>query len=155
MQIKETAYFKCSRETLFRHLEDPEKQKQWMKGLQSNEPTSLGPQRVGSTFRMVIREGAKDATYDGEVTAFDRPERLEVRFWGGTFPKDTAVRADYRLTEQPGRTRLDYTCTMEGKVGVFLRVLFYLIQIFARYQLRGFFKNLRALVEADPKARAA
>jgi uncharacterized protein YndB with AHSA1/START domain len=82
MQIKETAHFNCPREVLWRYIEEPAKQKLWMKGLLSNESTSPGRTGVGSTFRMVIQEGRKPATYEGDVTAYDRPRRLEIRFWG-------------------------------------------------------------------------
>ncbi len=154
MQIQETAYFACSRERLFSHIEEPEKQKVWMKGLLSNEPTIPGSRGLGSTFRMVILEGRKAAEYVGEVTAYDRPSRIEVRVWGGGLPKGVSMRADYRLSEERGLTRLDYTCTAEGKIGLFMRLMFGLIKVFARRQLRGFLRTLKGLVEA-PSQEAA
>ena len=59
MQIAVTELFTCTPETLWEHITEPEKQKLWMKGLLSNEQTSPAPVGVGSTFRMVIKEGRK------------------------------------------------------------------------------------------------
>jgi uncharacterized protein YndB with AHSA1/START domain len=155
MLITETAYFDCPRERLFRHIEEPEKQKLWMKGLLANESTSLGPRRVGSTFRMVIQEGGKPRDYDGEVTAYDKPSRLEVCFWGGCFPAGMKMRVDYRLSAEGGRTRLDYTAASEGrKPPWWMRLMCFFMKPLMRMQLRSFLRTLRGLVEAPP-AQAA
>jgi uncharacterized protein YndB with AHSA1/START domain len=153
MQIKETAYFNCPREVLWRYIEEPDRQKLWMKGLLSNQSTSPGRTGVGSTFRMVIQEGRKPATYEGEVTAHDRPRRLEIRFWGGGFPAGMIVRVDYQLSKVGAQTRLDYTSTVEGKrLGLLMRTLFVLFKVVCRMQLRSFFRKLKALVEAPAAA---
>jgi carbon monoxide dehydrogenase subunit G len=153
MRMQETVVFSCSPERLWSHIEEPEKQKQWMKGVLSNESTSPGREGVGSTFRMRIKEGRSVATYDGEVTAHDKPRRLEVRMWGGNFPKGMVIRADYVLSAVEAGTRLDYTCAMEGKrPGFFLRVMMPLFMIFARMQLRGFLRTLKQLVETPAVA---
>lgn len=153
MLIKETALFRCPIERLWDHIEQPEKQKLWMKGLLSNESTSPAKERVGATFRMVIHEGRKAATYDGEVTAHEKPYRLEVIFWGGNLPPGSRMRVDYRLHETTGQTRLDYVATLEGaKFGLFLRLLFPLFKLFGRMQLRRFFRTLRQLVETPALA---
>jgi carbon monoxide dehydrogenase subunit G len=155
MQFKETTLFHCSRECLWSYIEEPDKQKQWMKGLISNESTNPGYKGVGSTFRMVIQEGRKQATYDGDVTVHDKPSRLEIRFWGGNFPRGMLMRVDYVLREEAGQTRLDYTCTAEGKVGFFMRVMFVLMKIFCRAQIRSFFRTLRTLVESPAPSPAS
>jgi carbon monoxide dehydrogenase subunit G len=153
MRMQETVVFNCSQERLWGHIEEPEKQKQWMKGLLSNESTSPGRDGVGSTFRMQIKEGRSVATYDGEVTTHDKPRRLEVRMWGGNFPGGMAMRVDYVLTAVEAGTRLDYTCEMEGKrPGFFLRLMMPLFMIFGRMQLRGFLRTLKRLVETPAVA---
>ncbi|MFO0880998.1 MAG: SRPBCC family protein [Gemmataceae bacterium] len=153
MVIQETVVFRCSPETLWQHIEDPEKQKLWMKGLVSNETTTPGTREAGSRFRMVIREGRKDAVYDGEVLVRDRPHRLEVRLTGGNFSKNMAMRVDYRLTDLHTETRLDYTATLEcEKPGFFLRLMLKMASVFGRMQLRSFFKTLRTLVESAHQA---
>jgi uncharacterized protein YndB with AHSA1/START domain len=149
MRLETTALFACPVERLWQHIEDPDKQKTWMKGLLSNEPTSAGPKGVGSTFRLKIQEGRKPADYDGEVTAYDPPHRLEVLFWGGNFPACAKMRVDYRLTQVGDRTRLDYVATFEAeKLGLFWRLMLGLVKIFGRLQLRGFLRALRRQVEA-------
>jgi uncharacterized protein YndB with AHSA1/START domain len=152
MNIAVTEHFRCPIDTLFSHIAEPEKQKLWMKGLLLNESTSPGRDGAGSTFRMVIQEGRKAAEYQGEVTAYERPRRLEVRIRGGNLPKGLSMRADYRLSEADGGTRLDYVCACEGKMGFFLRLLMRLFKVFGRMQLRRFLRTLRGLVEAPAKA---
>jgi hypothetical protein len=149
MRIQTTALFTCPADRLFSYIEEPDKQKTWMKGLLANESTSPGARGVGSTFRMKIQEGRKAADYDGEVTAYERPHRLEVLFWGGNFPAGCKVRVDYRLSPVGEQTRLDYVASMEGKkFGLFWRLLMPLIAVFGRRQLRRFLRTLKQHVEA-------
>jgi uncharacterized protein YndB with AHSA1/START domain len=153
MRIEETAVFNCPIDVLFSYIEKPEKQKRWMKGLLSNESTSPDRSGVGSTFHMKIQEGRKVADYDGEVTAYDRPKRLEILFWGAGLPKDSKMRVDYCLGEMDGRTKLEYTCTLEApKMGWFMRLLMGLFKIFGRMHVRSLFKTLRQEVETAAKA---
>ena len=152
MNIAVTEHFRCPIDTLFSYIAEPEKQKLWMKGLLLNESTSPGKEGVGSTFRMVIQEGRKAAEYQGEVTAYERPRRLEVRIRGGNLPKGLTMRGDYRLSEEAGGTRLDHVAACEGEVGFFLRLLMGLFKIFGRMQMRSFMRTLRRLVEAPAQA---
>src|SRR5262249_55132243 len=149
MEIPYRMEVACPPERLWAFIEEPERQKQWMKGLQENRPTSEGPARVGSTFRMKIKEGSKVGDYDGEVTAHDRPRHLGVRFWGGPFPKGMAMRVDYHLTDLGGATRLDYLARMEceDRLPLFMRLLLPLAKVFSRWQLRGFMQTLKRLAE--------
>jgi hypothetical protein len=153
MRIATTTLFNCARERLWPFLVEPELQKQWMKGLLENVPTSEGPQRPGSTFRMKIQEGRKAADYRGEVLAHDPPAHLAIRFWGGCFPQGLVMRVDYRLSAQDGQTRLDYAAEPEaGRLGLFLRLMMPLFQLFGKMQLRGFLKTLKRLAEAPAQA---
>src|SRR4051812_18895457 len=99
MRVEATEHFRCPIERLWGYITEPEKQKLWMKGLLSNETTSGGRRGAGSTFRMVIQEGRKPASYDGLVTVSEEPSRLEVLLRGGNFPAGAALRVDYRLSE--------------------------------------------------------
>ena len=155
MRIAVVELFTCTPETLWAHIEEPEKQKLWMKGLLANEPTSPGPRGVGSTFRMVIKEGRKSAEYQGEVTAYDKPRLMEVTIVGGNLPKGMKMRAEYRLTQQGPQTRLDYTCNAEmAKAGLFVKMMFVVFRLFGKMQLRSFMRTLRKLVEAPTTAAA-
>jgi uncharacterized protein YndB with AHSA1/START domain len=154
MRLTYSDVFRCSMATLFDHLVTPEKQKLWMKGLLANDLIS-GPQSKGAKFRMVIQEGRKQAEYQGEVTAYEKPSRIEVCIAGGNLPKGMTMRADYRLSPTEGGTRLDYACVAEAeKIGFFMRLLMPLFKVFGRWQLKRFFRTLRRLVEAPPPAAA-
>jgi uncharacterized protein YndB with AHSA1/START domain len=155
MNIVHTETFHCPIDVLWRHIEDPELQKKWMKGLLENRLTSAGGPGVGSTFTMKIQEGRKPADYQGEMTAYEPPRHLGIRFWGGGFPAGMVVKVDYRLSAVEGGTRLDYACATEGRcLPWWLRLLRPLLAAFCKMQLRGFLKALRKLVEAPPAAAA-
>lgn len=150
MRIVTTREFRCPIDRLWSYIVEPDRQRQWMKGLISNEPTSPGGRGAGSTFRMVIQEGGKHAGYDGEVRVFDRPYRLEVVLRGGNLPTGSALRVDYRLAETGRGTRLDYAAALEGgrPLNLFLRLLMPLLSLFGKLQLRRFLDTLQQLVEA-------
>ncbi len=155
MRIAVTHLFTCAPETLWAHIDEPDKQKLWMKGLLSNEPASPGPRGVGSTFRMCIREGRKAVDYDGEVTAHDAPRHLEVVLRGGNFPKGMKIRIEYRLTQQGPQTRLEYVCEPEmPNAGLLMKLMFVVFRLFGRMQLRGFMRALRKQVEGPTRAAA-
>lgn len=67
MRVEHRTEIACSPEQLWPYLEEPDKQKLWMKGVLSNESTSPGPTQVGSTSVMKIKEGGKVAAYNIEV----------------------------------------------------------------------------------------
>lgn len=135
----------CAPDVLWPWIEEPERQMRWMKGLVSNELTSEGPSRKGSTFRMRIREGRRIGEYTGEVTRHERPRDLGVRIRGGCGPQ-FEMQVDYHLEDLGGRTRLDYRCSAE--MTGFWRILAPLFGVFARMQAKGFFRSLKRLAEA-------
>jgi carbon monoxide dehydrogenase subunit G len=147
----------CTPEHLWSFLAEPDQQKRWMKGLLENARTGPGPDGVGSTFRLKIKEGRRVQEYDGETVAFDPPRHLAVRFWGGAFKEGMVMRVDYRLTPLDGRTRLDYVAELEAgcRLGLFLRLLLPLIKLFGKMQLRGFLKTLQRLAEEAPDVSTA
>ena len=148
MRIDYSMELSCTPDQVWPYLEDPELQKQWMKGLLENQSTSEGPTRVGSTFRMRIKEGSRTADYEGQVTAYEKQRHLGIRMWGGGLPKDTAIVVDYRLADLNGRTRLDYVCQLQGPPpGLFMRLMMPLGAMFARMQLKSFMRKLKSLVE--------
>jgi uncharacterized protein YndB with AHSA1/START domain len=149
MRVTYSDDFACPAERLWLFIEEPDLQKQWMKGLLDNHSTSAGPKGVGSTFRMKIQEGGKVADYDGKVTAHEKPRHLGVDMWGGNFPTGMVIHVDYRLAEQNGGTHLDYAVdtTMCKKPPLWMRLMMPLGKIFMKMQLRGFMKTLKRLVE--------
>jgi len=149
MFIEQSTQIDCKPDQLWPFLEEPELQKKWMKGLVANESTSEGPTRLGSRFRMRIKEGNRISDYDGEITAFNRPKELGVRFWGGNFGPGMAMRANYVLVPHDGGTRLDYSCQLEAaKLPLWMKLMMPVFKIFSRWQLKSFLKKLKQLAEA-------
>ncbi|MBK9385631.1 MAG: SRPBCC family protein [Planctomycetes bacterium] len=147
MPIQFREEFRCSPEVLWLHLEEPELQKQWMKGLLSNRATSPAPTRVGSTFEMQIQEGRKVSTYQGTMTAWEPPRRMALTMQGGCFGPKAKMAVSYRLEALgPNTTALDYSCGLE-QAGAVMRFFMLLFGWMAKMQARSFFKTLRKLVE--------
>lgn len=138
----------CPPEHLWPYLEEPEKQKLWMKGLLENETTSTQQTGVGTTFKMKIKEGGKTAEYFGEVLKYERHKLLGIKLWGGSF-KDMEIFVDYTLFDLHGRTKLDYLATMEIK-GLLMKIFSPLFKVFGMMQLKSFFRTLKQLAEASP-----
>lgn len=150
MRIEFTREFACTPERLFSFLEEPEKQKQWMKGLLETQAVGdENPGVVGSKFRMKIKEGGKVADYDGVITAYDKPKQLAIDMTGPTFPAGAIMHVDYRLTDLGGRTRLDYRAEMQctKPLPLWMRLLMPLFKVFGKFQLKSFMKTLQRLAE--------
>ena len=149
MQTVYSTLIDCTPEQLWPWLEEPDKQKQWMKGLLENVSTSEEPTRVGSTFRMTIQEGRRVVEYEGEVTNFDRNRRLSIKFWGEML-RGVEMDVDYQLQDLGGRTRLDYVSSADASgAGFFMKLMIPLYKIFGTAQLKRFMKTLKHLAEAE------
>ena len=157
MRVTHTAWFNCSPHHLWTFIEDPEKQKLWMKGLVDNQSTSPPPVRPGSTFHLRIKEGRYINDYDGEIVAREAPNFLSIRFWGGSFSPGMIMSVDYRLSEENGGTRLDYESRVEGKrPGFFLWLLLStIVRLFGKMHLKSFLKRLKELAEAPSEPTPA
>jgi carbon monoxide dehydrogenase subunit G len=153
MRIAKTVEIACAPEQLWPFLDEPPQQKRWMKGLLESEQS--GPRGVGATFRMKIQEGKKAAEYRGEVTAYDPPRHLAVRF-GGALPQGMCMRVDYRLTPLGGGTRLDYVAEADTACLPWVfKLLLPLIHLFSRLQLKGFLRTLKRLAEEEGRRAAS
>ena len=149
MQTDYSTLIDCTPEQLWPWLEEPDKQKQWMKGLLENVSTSEAPTRVGSTFRMTIKEGRRVAEYEGEVTNYDRHHRLSIKFWGEMM-RGIEIYVDYQLQDLGDRTRLDYLSFADiSEAGFFIKLMMPLYNIFGKVQLKSFMKTLKRLAEAE------
>ncbi|XAM00962.1 SRPBCC family protein [Phycisphaeraceae bacterium D3-23] len=155
MPITHTIRVDAPRPTVWQHIEDPELQKAWMTGLLSNELIEGEKSQVGGKFKMVIKEGRKEQTYDGEITAHDEPNHLGVAFWGGHFKGVTRVTADYHLSEDNGGTRLDYVCDFEGEMGFLMKLMMPLFMCFGKMQLKKMLKKLKENAEGGGTTAAA
>jgi uncharacterized protein YndB with AHSA1/START domain len=101
---------------VFELVDDPEKIKLWMRGLEetvyASKPNRADP--VGTRFTQRIRQGRRVAEYEGVVTAYEKPLHLAVRIGNEKFAFDV----DYRFTDLEGRTQLDYTAAGADPTGV-------------------------------------
>ena len=149
MQTVYSTLIDCTPEQLWPWLEEPDKQKQWMKGLLENVSTSEEPTRVGSTFRMTIQEGRRVAEYEGEVTNYDLHRHLGIKFWGEML-RGVEIYVDYQLQDLGDRTRLDYLSTADtSEADFFIKLMMPLYKIFGMAQLKRFMKTLKRLAEAE------
>lgn len=136
----------CSPAHLWPYLEEPERQKLWMKGLLDNVATSAQQTGVGATFKMKIKEGGKIAEYFGDVLKYERNKLLGIKLWGGNL-KNMEVFVDYTLIDLNGRTQLEYLATMEID-GLIMKIFSPLFKAFSLMQLKSFFKTLKQLAES-------
>jgi uncharacterized protein YndB with AHSA1/START domain len=132
-------------EKAFECVEDADKMKQWMDGLEESTYTSerdpANP--VGTKFRMKIREGGRVQEYEGEVLAYEKPKHLAVSIGNKHF---RAV-ADYRFTPTADGTRLDYRCDVTCH-NFFVKVMAFLFGWFMKRILRKQMTKLKALAES-------
>lgn len=134
-------------EDLWPFLSEVEHQKVWMKGLVDMQ-TTQGDGGAGSRFKMIVKEGGRNAEYDGEVLAYHRPKHLSVRFWGGSLKPGWAMVADYKLAHRGYSTELDYSCRLEiDQVGFFTKLWLPLFKLFGRMWSKAFMKSLKTLAE--------
>ncbi len=148
MRAEHQMEIQCEPERLWSFIEEPEKQKLWMKGLLENRPLQNGPTEVGSRFHMKIKEGGKVGEYEGIVTAYDPYKHLAIRFWPVNKQKEKSFTCDssYRLTSlRQKHTRLDYVCSVE--CGGFMKVMSFLFGAFMKMQLKSFMKALKSHAE--------
>ena len=154
MHLEHNIEIDCSPDQLWPWIEEPDRQKQWMHGVISNEPTSETVNEVGSTFLMKIKEGKRITEYNGTLTTFDRPRKLGVKLVGscGKGPP-MEMQVDYALTDLGGRTRLDYDADWEMR-GFMMKLFTPLMYVMGKMFIKKFFKNLKTLAENEPVAVA-
>ena len=136
---------KATIDKAFECVEDPDKMKQWMDGLEETIYTSerdpANP--VGTKFKQRIREGGRVQEYEGELLAYEKPKHLAVRIGNKHFQ---AV-ADYRFTPTAAGTRLDYSCDVTCH-SVFVKVMGFLFGWFMKRILRKQMAKLKLLAES-------
>ena len=137
---------------VFLWLEDHERTKKWVAGLVSIEEDPGTAGRVGSRARMVVEMGKERTEMVSEVTALERPKRLEFILHSvpENAPSGFTERVRYQLEEQPGgATRL----TLSGETkyrGAMLRLMEPIISKLAQKKLTEDLARLKSLTEAEP-----
>lgn len=153
MRMTTSKIIGCPPSALWPWIDELERCKQWMRGLEDAQPVSAGPKGVGHRSTLFIREGGKLQEYAQTILEYEPERRFKMRMEGGCL-RGSVVVVDYVLTDlHDGRTRLDYECTAEMKG--FLRFVGPLFAILGRMQVRMFFKKLEQLAEGRGAAPAA
>jgi carbon monoxide dehydrogenase subunit G len=133
-------------ERVFSFVDDPEKLKLWLDGIEETtyltDPAS--GKGVGTKFRQRIREHGRPVEYDGEVTVYSPPRELGVRL----FVKQFSVQVDYRFTPVPAGTRLDYSAEVTC-FSWFMRVMGWLFGWVMQRTARKQMARLKAVAEAS------
>lgn len=138
--------FACSPGELWPWLDETDRAKQWLRGLESAVPITEGPKRPGHESVLRIREGRKLSEYKQTILEYAPEQRFQMRMEGGCM-RGMSVVVDYRLVDLGGgRTRLDYECATEARG--FMRVLAWLFSFVGRMQARSFFRTLKRLAES-------
>ncbi len=131
-------------EKVFGLLEDHDKLKLWLDGLEEThyigEVDQANP--VGARFKQRIREGGRVQEYDGEVTAYAKPQHLGVRLFGTQF----SVQVDYRLKPTVDGTHLDYSADVSCG-NWFFRLMARLFSFFMRGMLCKQMNKLKVVAE--------
>lgn len=135
MRMTYTLQINAPSEKVFDLIQDPEQHKRWLKGVEETRYVGhYDPANpVGTKFTQRIREGGRDQSFDGEVTAFARPKHLAIRLTGAKFTVDV----DYRLTPSGAGTRLDYAAQVVCDSWFFRSWLFRLLAPVFGFLVRG------------------
>ncbi|MGM7700750.1 SRPBCC family protein [Pseudalkalibacillus sp. Hm43] len=133
-------------ETVFHCLNDNEKQKIWMEGLQDTQyPDGLDLEDpVGTKFIQKIKEGGRVMEYNGEVIAYDEPNLCAVQIGNNSF----SVKAFYELTKTEDGTRLDYRAEM-GTANLLTKVMGFLFSGMTKRILHKQMTSLKRLSEQE------
>ena len=126
-------------------LDDDTQLKRWMEGLEEIiHPDGRDPENpVGTRFIQRIREGGRIGTYEGVVTAYEKPYHLAIRFGNKSF----TMSVDYRLSElEGGGTHFAYAAEMVSG-SWFTRLMSRLFSGLTRRILNQHMTNLKGLAE--------
>lgn len=150
MKLETSKIIRCTPARLWPWIDDAERSKQWLSGLEQVEAITPGPKRPGHEAILRIREGRSLSEYKQTVLVYEPEQRLAFKTEGGCM-RGTVIHNDYRLVDLgDGSTRLDYSFSAETKG--WMRILGPLFSVFGRMQVRSFFKKLKSLAEAEQLA---
>jgi ribosome-associated toxin RatA of RatAB toxin-antitoxin module len=99
-----------SQPDVFGFLSNAANYQQWMPLLQSGAWASGGEPGVGSTFRGIMKMAGKEMVLETEITRWDPPNCLSMKFLKAQFPFGS-MEYVYRLESENGGTRV----TLDGE----------------------------------------
>jgi carbon monoxide dehydrogenase subunit G len=91
-------------EEVFRFVGDFANSERWDPGVASARALTDGPVRVGSRYELIVVFNGRRLPMTYEVTAYDPPNRVELRGSGST----VRARDDIRFEATDGGTRIHY-----------------------------------------------
>ncbi|MBI5364197.1 MAG: SRPBCC family protein [Planctomycetes bacterium] len=147
MRMEFSQIIHCTPARLWPWLDDAERSKQWLRGLEEVEAITPGPKRPGYETLLRIREGRKLSEYKRTLLEYEPERRFVMKVEGGCM-RGVVLHEEYRLADLgDGSTRLDYTFSAEMKG--WMRIFGPLFALFGRMQTKSFFKKLKALAEGE------
>lgn len=137
-------------DVVFSFLNDDEKMKLWMEGLESTEyPNGENAENpVGTEFIQIIREGGLTQQYTGMVTEYEPPTLLAVKLQSNAFQ----INVTYELTDLGRKTQLDYHCELVF-ASLFHRIVGFLFCGLTKRILNTQMKKLSLLAEQESVRR--
>ncbi|MEK4426085.1 SRPBCC family protein [Solibacillus sp. FSL K6-1523] len=133
-------------EVVFSYLEDNDKQKEWMTGLEGTEYVtdfdSNNP--VGVQFKQKLKEGNRIQVYEGQVTEYTKNNKLSIQMDHPSF----LISVSYSLKEISAHSSILYITeevtpkTISGKILSFL---------FRGFMKKGLEKQMMALKQCVEK----
>ncbi|MCA9021523.1 MAG: SRPBCC family protein [Planctomycetaceae bacterium] len=138
-------------DVVFSFLNDDEKMKLWMEGLESIEyPNGQNTENpVGTEFIQTIREGGQTQQYTGTVTEYEPPTLIAFELHSPAFQ----VNVTYELTAQGRKTQLDYHCEFVF-ASLFHRIIGFLFSGLTKRILNSQMKKLSLLAEQESVRRS-
>ncbi|GGA15407.1 SRPBCC family protein [Psychrobacillus lasiicapitis] len=146
MLITSQLEIQASKEVVFSYLEDNEKQKEWMTGLEGTEYLtefdSTNP--VGTKFKQRLKEGNRMQEYEGQVTEYNKNNRLSIQMNHPSF----LIHISYKLKEiSPNSSILYITEELTAKT-VSGKIISILFRVFMK---KGLEKQMKALKRSAEK----
>lgn len=135
---------------VFYWLDDPDRVMKWLSNVVENENLHETENRVGTTFRQVVKENGRRMEIQGTVTAYEPNKRLAVHLIGKGFEAD----ADYRLEQLGDGTRLSFfsDAQFQGVMKLIGPLMAPFIKKGTLEQLARDFAKLKALCESGPES---
>jgi uncharacterized protein YndB with AHSA1/START domain len=128
---------------VFAFVDDEASAPRWLSRCVEVKRTSPGPKAAGSTLHYTYREGSRQGTMDGAVTAYERDRRLAMTY----ADRMLQVAIDFTFEPSGGGTRLRQLVTITPR-SFFLRLLTPMIRSRTLAQNQGDLRRLRELMEA-------
>lgn len=133
-------------EVVFSYLEDNDKQKEWMTGLEGTEYLtefdSSNP--VGVKFKQRLREGNRIQEYEGQVTEYNKNNRISIQMNHPAF----LINVSYNLQEISTNSSMLYVTEEVTAKNVSGKILSILFRVFMK---RGLEKQMKLLKQCAEK----